>query len=304
MKDSKSQKKKYDMIIDDIRGLRETFRKDIAAKRQAIRFLSETEENLILTRDSVPLDTDWYRVHPIASTTMRMVDRRLNQLHETVKYVRRKYDSPHRFTQLLPSYTMVAASGARAIRALNATAMSFAVEDNPELAQPLQKLRNPSLRQTRDQLLQRLESIDQRIAGKIRDAWDHWEDTSIEEPHMAAAHAMREAFSHLLDVLAPNDLVIKAPWWKQDPNAQPGQATRRQRVRFAIAGERDDTQIPEKIIDAIEQSQKEAVKLYNHLSKLSHPRQRRVLTETIIDIYQRMMLDILRLREELSSLES
>jgi hypothetical protein len=78
-----------------------------------------------------------------------------------------------------------------------------------------------------------LTGIDLMLQKKRQGAWQTFNGESKDRISQAM-HTMREVLRQLLDVLAPEEEIPKAPWYKKPSKGTP--VTRKMRVRYAIAG--------------------------------------------------------------------
>lgn len=81
-----------------------------------------------------------------------------------------------------------------------------------------------------------LESIDPALEQRRVGAWEAVESNRPDGPAQAS-HSMREVLRQLLERLAPDKEVLRAPWYKKPTSGAP--ITRAMRIRYAIAGTSD-----------------------------------------------------------------
>jgi len=75
-------------------------------------------------------------------------------------------------------------------------------------------------------------------------AWQTLMDKSKLDRYRQAVHSMRDLITNLLDLLAPHEEVKQAEWYEQISDKN--QATRKQRVKYAIMGGKPEIAIDEK----------------------------------------------------------
>lgn len=78
-----------------------------------------------------------------------------------------------------------------------------------------------------------LEEIDPELEIKRSGAWQALENGTFDGPSQAS-HSMREVLRQLLDKIAPESEVEKAPWYKKSKDGP--SVTRNMRIHYAIAG--------------------------------------------------------------------
>lgn len=116
--------------------------------------------------------------------------------------------------------------------------------------------------------------------------------------YMSAAHAMREALSHLLDLLAPTEAVQSRPWFKGVSASGP--PTQPERVKYAVLGTSPDGAVPEENLTALAELMREAREIYKQLSGEAHRRKgewARLRTEQYFGIAEQVILQIRDLRQ-------
>jgi ABC-type transport system substrate-binding protein len=115
-----------------------------------------------------------------------------------------------------------------------------------------------------------LKNINPTLEWTRKGAWQTFNSNSL-DGFSQAMGSMREVFTQLLHELAPDEVVLKAPWYKEPPKGDT-KITRYMRIRFALAGNLDISEISKKDVDLIESLAKVINILYDKLSALVHKR--------------------------------
>jgi hypothetical protein len=119
-----------------------------------------------------------------------------------------------------------------------------------------------------------LEGIDPTLEQKRRGAWDTFASGSP-DACTQSAHSMREMLRQLLDALAPDIEVIKAPWYKKPNQGSP--VTRQMRIKYILSGSSVVSQstisLTTNLADAVDS-------MYDKLSAESHSSKSAKITST------------------------
>jgi hypothetical protein len=169
------------------------------------------------------------------------------------------------------------------------------------LREAVEKAKMPNPITERKALGARLNSIEPRLYEKFEGMWQTLTDTTKRDRFRQAAHSMREVISELLQVLAPEEQVKQAKWWK--PETESKKPTQRQRVKYAIIGLAEQPLLSDEDIDLIEALMNDARNRYEDLNEIAHARNQETedlfpLLESYISTCQRIINDILKLRDE------
>lgn len=138
----------------------------------------------------------------------------------------------------------------------------------PQIEAVLKEAEAPNPIERRKQMHAILKGIEPRLAEKFDGAWKTLEDKMKPDRFRQAAHSMREVFSDLEHILAPDDLIKETEWFK---NSGQEKITQRLRVKYAIIGKRDEG-IDEDAIDTINNLMDDARKRYEELNEIAHAR--------------------------------
>lgn len=111
-----------------------------------------------------------------------------------------------------------------------------------------------------------LNSIEPKLEQKRNGAWQTFKGTSSDK-YAQASHSMREVLRQLLDRLAPEEAVPKAPWYIK-PNKEP-YITRKMRVRYAMVGNSQEN-VSESNLELIESLANTVDRTYYKLSAEAH----------------------------------
>ncbi len=165
----------------------------------------------------------------------------------------------------------------------------------PQMRESLRAFTEPTENEEKDNIERLLRSIDSLLADKFREAFSTFSDGKF----MSAAHAMRDVLSDLAQKLAPDEKVMKMPWYKKEPETRG--PTQRQRFKYAIIGKSSENEIGEEEIEAIDRLANEGRKIYNKLSSEAHRRKGNWERERVrhyLSIGQNVIKEILLLREK------
>ena len=161
------------------------------------------------------------------------------------------------------------------------------------MRESLRDFTEPTESEKREYIERLLRSIDSLLADKFREAFKTFFDGNF----MSAAHAMRDVLSALAHKLAPDDKVIKMPWYRKEPGTKG--PTQRQRYKYAIIGQSSENEIGEEQIEAIDRLANEGRNIYSKLSSEAHRREgnwERERVRLYLSIGQNVINDILLLR--------
>jgi len=159
------------------------------------------------------------------------------------------------------------------------------------------RLNSPSSLDRRRELSAKLHDIDPYLDIRLNGAWQTIEDGSKQDRISQASTSVRELITNLLNKFAPHKDVKKAWWYKQHPDVN--NATRKQRIRYAIMGNNKNTSKKEleNIIELVDNLYYE----FDKLNKMTHQqREKKELeakTKEIIDQCQIHLSKMIELRE-------
>jgi len=91
----------------------------------------------------------------------------------------------------------------------------------------------------------KLSEIDMRLKTKLDGAWQTLKDRSKKDRFLQATSSMRDLISDTLQVLAPDEVIVRRPWFK--PETDDGRPSHRQRARYAMVGKNDAIEYPDLI---------------------------------------------------------
>jgi len=170
-----------------------------------------------------------------------------------------------------------------------------------KIEEALEVLKLPSPVEERERVGEKLRSIEERLYEKYEGMWQTLLDETRKDRYRQASHSMREVMSEFLEILAPDEEVKKAKWWKvETKNGKPSQ---KQRVKYAIIGLQEESGLPDEDINLIENLMIDARNRYKSLNKIAHARDPEAeelfpLLESYIGSCQKIIEDILTLREK------
>jgi len=165
----------------------------------------------------------------------------------------------------------------------------------PQMRESLRAFTEPTENEEKDKIERLLRSIDSLLADKFREAFSTFSDGKF----MSAAHAMRDVLSALAQKLAPDEKVMKMPWYRKELETKG--PTQRQRFKYAIIGQSSENEIGEEEIEAIDRLTNEGRKIYDKLSSEAHRRKGNWESERVrhyLSIGQNVIKEILLLREK------
>ena len=170
-----------------------------------------------------------------------------------------------------------------------------------KIEEALEVLKLPSPIEEREKIGEKLRSIEKRLYEKYEGMWQTLLDETKKDRYRQASHSMREVMSDFLQILAPDEEVKKVKWWKVE--TENGKPSQRQRVKYAIIGLQEETELPEEDITLIENLMNDARNRYKDLNEIAHARDRETeelfpLLESYIGSCQKIIEDILILREK------
>lgn len=170
-----------------------------------------------------------------------------------------------------------------------------------KIEEALEVLKLPSPAEERERVGEKLRSIEERLYEKYEGMWQTLQDDSKKDRYRQASHSMREVISDFLQILVPEEEVKKAKWWKVE--TENGKPSQRQRVKYAIIGLQEETELPEENITLIENLMNDARNRNKDLNKIAHARDEETeelfpLLESYIGSCQKIIEDILTLREK------
>lgn len=158
-------------------------------------------------------------------------------------------------------------------------------------------LNSPSSLDRRRDLSEKLHDIDPYLDTRLNGAWQTIEDKSKQDRISQASTSVRELITNLLNKFAPHKDVKKAWWYEQHPDAK--NATRKQRIRYAIMG--NNKNISEKELENIIELVDNLYSEFDKLNKMTHQqRDKKELeakTKEIIDQCQIHLSKMIELRE-------
>jgi Predicted pPIWI-associating nuclease len=131
--------------------------------------------------------------------------------------------------------------------------------------------------------------LDQEIAALIRESMDDFSRSCLEGARRALADrdnplrlnffstAMRILFEHMMDTLAPNEIVVRSSWFK--PEKADGKPTRGQRIEFAIQGGLSGEFVTEELHVDPYPLRKRLIEAFDECSKQIHAREHSVVAD-------------------------
>ena len=188
---------------------------------------------------------------------------------------------------LLATSNVSDASGNVCLDVATATAKIVALSD-PEVEELIRDQDLPSPFEKRQELKSELEKINAPLASMFEGAWQTLMDKSKLDRYRQAAHSMRNLITNLLNLLAPHEEVKQAEWYKQISTKN--QATRPQRVKYAIMGGKPEKKIDEKDVEEIDNLAKDTDDVYSYLSKFHSID---IEGEILIESYMNRSVDVI-----------
>ena len=168
----------------------------------------------------------------------------------------------------------------------------------PKLEPLARELAIPTLPEKTAKAEQLLYNTAPRLKDMLIAAWQAYRDTSKHDRCKQGAHVVRELLREFLEILAPDKKVELAPWFK--PETPTGVPSRRQRVKYAIQGNREENALSEFDLESINKVMTDTRDRINELSKLAHTYgdspERLNLLNTCIVSSQEITTTILELR--------
>jgi hypothetical protein len=201
----------------------------------------------------------------------------------------------HTSVSLLGTANVSDVSGNVILNVAEATAKIVALRD-PEVEEVIRELDLPSPFEKRQELKSELEKINASLASMVEGAWQTLMDESKLDRYRQAADSMRDVITNLLNLLAPHEEVKQAEWYEQI--ADKNQATRNQRVKYAIMGGKPEIAIDEKDLEEINNLAKDTNDAYHNLSKFHTIEvEGAILIESYMDRSVDLICLILKLRK-------
>lgn len=188
---------------------------------------------------------------------------------------------------LLGTFNVSDASGNVILNVATATAKIVALSD-PEIEELIREQDLPSPFEKWQELKSELEKINTKLASMFEGAWQTLMDKSKQDRYRQAAHSMRDVITNLLNLLAPHEEVKQAEWYKQISTKN--QATRPQRVKYAIMGGKPEKEIDEKDVEEIDNLAKDTDDVYSYLSKFHSID---IEGEILIESYMNRSVDVI-----------
>lgn len=140
------------------------------------------------------------------------------------------------------------------------------IQLNVPLTEPVSYLGKDTVSEISKETIEALlNGIDPELERKRRGAWQTFYSTS-QDRISQAIYSMREVLRLLLDILAPENKIPKAPWYKKPTKDPP--ITRKMRVRYALGGVKDE--VSESTFDLIVSLADTVEKTYSKLSAEAH----------------------------------
>jgi hypothetical protein len=267
--------------------------------------LGEDIYNLDQTADlwrAIP-DQELVDPSPELETLAASGDKLGDNFYEQSRRFRERFRQIANTTTVLTGTSAVTTSSSSNIKIIALDAAKSVFPDHPKIGPVIDQAQFPSPTEQREEISAELKDIQPRLAEKFDGAWKTLNEKTNPDRFRQAAHSMREVLSESVQILAPDEDVAKAGWFKKSGEKKP---TQRQRVKFAIIGNRKEETIAEEDIDTITRLMDDARNRYKELNKIAHAREKEAeklfpLTESYLSSCQEIIKTILELREKFSS---
>jgi len=191
------------------------------------------------------------------------------------------------------------ASGSMVPSMISGTSYLIAERTGPgsPVYQCTDRLNFPSSLDRRRELSTKLEDIDPYLSTKLNGAWQTLDDRSKKDRISQASTSVRELITNLLNNYASHQDVKMAWWYEQHPDTK--NATREQRIRYAIMG--NNKNISERELKNIIELVNNLYREFDKLNKMTHQQKDEKELEGrakgILDQCQIHLLKLIELRE-------
>lgn len=195
--------------------------------------------------------------------------------------------------------TMTGSTAAVASGTITLDAARIIEPEYPEMKVVVEELKIPLLPDRTRDAEQLLSNMAPQLRDRLLAAWQAYRDSTRVNRCGEGSLNLRELIREFLEILAPDDRVEIAPWFKVE--TQDGNPTRRQRVKFAIQGNRKDDALSDTDLGAIDQLMSDTRDMIDKLNKLAHkfgdsPERLHLLHSSIIST-QEIATEIVKLRQ-------